>query len=424
MRTSEKCLNRIFKAVISLFGSAWLALAHANPVDLPNPAPSGSQFPHLHVSNDALYMSWLATLPESQTALQFARWQNGKWSPVQEIARGADWFVNWADFPSLTVLKDGTLAAHWLQKSAPDSYAYDVRLSFSRDQGQRWSSAQSPHDDGTKTEHGFVTLLPRSDGDLSMVWLDGRATAQAAHAGHGSGGANATNHGEEQMQLRHARFNRDGVKQSEQAIDSDTCTCCQTTAVLHGDAMVAAYRDHAPGEIRDIAFVRMQAEKWMTPAIVHADQWEIPGCPVNGPALASSGKHMAIAWYTGAQLKPRVQLALARADISGFHPPVQVAGGEVLGRVALTAISEQAFVVSWLERAGEQSLLRVQRHDVLASGQLAAGKVHDITRFTNGRGSGFPRLAQLNGELIIAWTEPQATSPSQVRVARLPLTAL
>ena len=30
-----------------------------------------------------------------------------------EAASGDDWFVNWADFPSVIALPDGSLAAHW-----------------------------------------------------------------------------------------------------------------------------------------------------------------------------------------------------------------------------------------------------------------------------------------------------------------------
>ena len=49
---------------------------------------------------------------------------------------GYDWFVNWADVPSVVRLANGTLAGHWLQKSGADTYAYDVRLAYSHDDGK------------------------------------------------------------------------------------------------------------------------------------------------------------------------------------------------------------------------------------------------------------------------------------------------
>ena len=70
-------------------------------------------------------------------------------------------------------LPNGTIVGHWLQKSGPDTYAYDVRLSYSKDDGKTWSPSFIPHHDGTKTEHGFASLFPLGDG-LGAIWLDGR----------------------------------------------------------------------------------------------------------------------------------------------------------------------------------------------------------------------------------------------------------
>ena len=56
--------------------------------------------------------------------------QGGAWSAPETVAAGKDWFVNWADFPSVAVLPDGALFAHWLRKSGPANHAYDVRVSL------------------------------------------------------------------------------------------------------------------------------------------------------------------------------------------------------------------------------------------------------------------------------------------------------
>ena len=56
------------------------------------------------------------------------------------MTSGEDLFVNWADVPSVVLLDDGTLAAHWLQCSGLPMYAYDVRLSWSRDAGKTWDA--------------------------------------------------------------------------------------------------------------------------------------------------------------------------------------------------------------------------------------------------------------------------------------------
>ena len=84
-------------------------------------------------------------------------------------------------------LPSGVIVAHWLQKSGPDTYAYDVRLSYSKDDGKTWSPSFLPHQDGTRTEHGFASLFPMGDG-LGLVWLDpsardARASAATARSG-------------------------------------------------------------------------------------------------------------------------------------------------------------------------------------------------------------------------------------------------
>ncbi|NQD38245.1 exo-alpha-sialidase [Permianibacter sp. IMCC34836] len=351
-------------------------------------------------------MSWLEKVDGAPASLWFASLQGKQWSAPTKISSGDNWFINWADFPSLVALSDGTLVAHWLQKSAPDSYAYDIRLVFSPDHGRHWSAPFSPHDDGTPTEHGFVTLLPQRDNTLSVVWLDGREARGDA----------------ETMQLRHASFDREGKKLTEQVIDSDTCTCCQTTATTLPDGIVVGYRDHAANEIRDIATLRWQRGSWSAPQIVHADNWEIPGCPVNGPALASFAQQLAVAWYTGGQNIPRVQVAFAGAD-GAFGAPLRVDTGRPLGRVALVMVSAHQAVVSWLERDGEQAALRLRRID-LEQQQLRAGPVHTLVHTGLGRSSGFPRLVIQGDNIIAAWTDTSEAKMPQVRSLAIPLAKL
>jgi hypothetical protein len=108
------------------------------------------------------------------------------------VATGTDWFVNWADVPSVMRLDDGGLVGHWLQKSGSSAYAYDVKLSRSGDDGRSWSPAFTPHSDGTKTEHGFASLLQMPGAGLGLLWLDGRASSSGGHGGH---------HGDEMKRL-------------------------------------------------------------------------------------------------------------------------------------------------------------------------------------------------------------------------------
>lgn len=363
--------------------------------DWPLPAAAGSAQPHLSQSHDGtLLLSWIERLPEGGHRLVFAGHRAKGWSPVREIARGKDWFVNWADVPALQALPDGSLWAHTLVKNGEEAYAYDVRLQVSRDGGRRWQRAPAVHDDGTPTEHGFASLWPQSDGTLGITWLDGRHTAGGHdHDSHGSAGA---------MTLRAATFGSQG-KTAESELDAMTCDCCQTDAAVGGRGVLVAYRDRDPGEIRDIKVTRFDGQAWTPPALVHPDRWRMPACPVNGPAIAARGDGAWVAWYTGVGEAPSVRLAASTDAGASFGAPRVVASGESqLGRVDV-AVDADGVWMAWMEEAGNAQSLWLARYDTALVAEAFRVRVADVAG--RGRGTGFPRLQVRDGSAWLAWTD-------------------
>ena len=94
------------------------------------PAGPGARYPHLAAAPGGrpLLMSWLE--PGSQPGefgLRQATWQSDRrWSPAREVVAGADWFINWADFPSVVPVDERRWIAHWLQQRPGGVYSYDV----------------------------------------------------------------------------------------------------------------------------------------------------------------------------------------------------------------------------------------------------------------------------------------------------------
>ena len=103
---------------------------------LTSPAAANSAQPQLSTQGDHAVLSWIERSGDT-AALRFSERTTTGWTDARTVASGTNWFVNWADVPSVVRLQNGTLAAHWLQKSAGSSYAYDVRLPFSKDDGRR-----------------------------------------------------------------------------------------------------------------------------------------------------------------------------------------------------------------------------------------------------------------------------------------------
>lgn len=376
---------------------------------VPAPAGAGSQYPHLAGGESdgvPLVLSWLQSLPAGGVALQQAHWRDGGWSAPVTVASGADWFVNWADFPSVVPVTATTWLAHWLQQRPGSVYSYDVRIAASTDAGRSWTPATSPHDDRTPTEHGFVTMF--ADGGRGRaVWLDGRHTGGGQDHAHGTGTGSMT--------LRGATLGADGrVAGADAEIDARTCDCCQTDAAITGDGPVVVYRDRGDDEVRDIALVRLERGQWSAPVIVHRDGWKIDACPVNGPAVAARGRTVVVAWFTAPD-RPRVRVAFSDDAGRTFSAPVEIGGGDAVGRVDAVLLDDGRAVVSWLRQGPSGAEILAQPVDRSAT----RGPAVVVAGTSVQRASGFPQMALAGSGLLFAWTEAGADPSLRTAYATL-----
>jgi hypothetical protein len=374
------------------------------------PAGAASGQPQLTVSDRGVILSWVERQGQAAT-LKFSERMDGRWSEPRVVASGSDWFVNWADVPSVGRLSDGTMHAHWLQKSGPGTYAYDVRLAYSKDDGNTWSPSFVPHTDGTKTEHGFASLFEMPGKGLGVVWLDGRGMRpQAEHASHGAADAGS-------MSVRFATFDRDWKQTSEMPVDLRVCECCPTTAAITADGPIAAFRNRTDDEVRDIYVARFVNGKWTEPKAVFNDGWQIPACPVNGPMLSARGRDVAIAWFTMKDEQGRAFVAFSKDAGHTFGAPVRIDEAGALGRVDVELMPDGSAVASWIELAGKQSDFKVRRVD--ASGMKSPPVT--VSELAGNRASGYPRVAAHGEELVFAWTDTSGgRSQVHTAVARSP----
>jgi hypothetical protein len=369
-----------------------------------SPAASNSAQPQISSSPRGLILSWIERHGAKAT-LRYAERTASGWSAPRDVAAGSDWFVNWADVPSVVRLASGELVAHWLQKSGPDTYAYDVRLAHSKDEGRTWSRSFTPHSDGTRTEHGFASLLQMPGGGLGLAWLDGRAMKGAgSHGAHG-GDAGA-------MSVRFATFGRDWTQTSELPVDLRVCECCPTTAAVTSDGPIVAYRNRTEDEVRDIFISRLENGKWTEPEAVHADGWKIDACPVNGPMLSARGRDVVVAWFTAQGDQPRALVAFSNDAGRTFRPPIRIDDAGSLGRVDVELLPDGSAVASWIELADQRAQFRVRR--IQPSG--AKSPALTVSGLASGRASGYPRMGLSGDQLLLAWTDSE-NGRSQVRTA-------
>jgi hypothetical protein len=370
-----------------------------------SPTDGDSREPEMSPThNDGVILSWVEKIGDKRYALRAAMLESIRWSETRTVAEGENWFVNWADFPSVIALKDGTLAAHWLVKSGPGTYAYDVNISTSKDAGRTWSTPLVPHRDNTQTEHGFVSLVPLPDGRLGAIWLDGRNMKNMKETEEHAPAS-------ESMTLRYAAIDANGNLTDEAQLDERVCECCQTSATVTSQGPIAVYRDRSPTEVRDIYIVRQVNGSWTNPQPVFADNWQINGCPVNGPSIAADGSSVVVAWFSSPNDTPRVKVAFSQDAGATFSQPIQVDDGTNVGRVDALLLPDGSALVCWLAGTVDGGEIKVRR----VRGDGAVGPVSVLAKTDISRSSGFPRMARRGNQVHFAWTE--FGKPSRVRTA-------
>jgi hypothetical protein len=368
------------------------------PLEVPA-AAEGSGQPQLTTSARGVILSWLEQR-DATTTLKFAERTGGTWSGVRTVASDDNWFVSWADVPTVLRMSDGTLVATWNPAIDPALEAYELRLAYSRDDGATWSRPIAPHHDGTRTQHGFPSLFELPDATLGLVWLDGRD--QELKASDPDAAA---------MSLYFARFDRGWKQIAESAIDTRVCECCPTAAAVTDDGVVTAFRDRTPREIRDINVVRLENGVWTPARPLHVDGWEIEACPVNGPALSARGRNVAAAWFTAAGENGRVLGAFSTDAGRTWGEPVALSDGVPRGHVDIELLDDGSAAATWVELGDEGSQVRMRR--IEASG----GRSVSIDVSGSGRVTGYPRMARFGTELIFVWPESLDGGRERLRAA-------
>ena len=144
---------------------------------------------------------------------------------------------------------------------------------------------------------------------------------------------------------------------------------------------------------------------------VHADNWKIAACPVNGPALSANGRTVAIAWFTAQGDEGHAYAAFSSDAGRSFGAPIRLDDASALGRVDVVLLPDGSAAATWIEFADNRADFRMRR--VTTSGERSVPIA--IGAMASSRASGYPRMAAFGREIVFAWTE--AGTPSQVKTA-------
>ena len=373
-----------------------------------NPFPENSSESFLLSTDKDLFISWTEQVLDSNF-LYVTKLEGGSWSNKKLITKGTDWFVNWADFPSISYnnLSNSIFSFH-LQKSSEETFSYDVNYHINSK--ETWKDMNKIHDDNTFSEHGFVSSIPYKDGFM-VSWLDGRNTYGVGDHGHAKGA----------MTIRSAVLDSNGNIVSQNVIDEMVCECCQTSMAISGDIPIVVYRDRSEGEIRDIYYSRYIDSNWTEPHPIHNDGWEINGCPVNGPNVDSYGDNVVVSWFSASNGRPKVNLKFSTDNGRTFGDKILIdeVDNSPLGRVDIELISETEAMISWLSTVDGKGKLLIRK--IKTNGEIGLIKVVD--EISTERSTGFPQIEKFNDDVYISWTDNSELG-KKVRVTKIPLLSI
>ncbi|HZI50218.1 MAG TPA: exo-alpha-sialidase [Terriglobia bacterium] len=398
MNTSNKTLTQLPAVIITVAFLLTMGCSDRSVIssieEVTTPATGESEEPNLSVGPSGdVYLSWLELSKEGIKTLKFAMKTANGWSEPRTISQNDTLLMNYADFPSVLELPNSTLAAHWLS-TIPERGGYNVSVAISRDKGQTWSEPVTPHRDGAAVEHGFVSLAPAGNG-VAVIWLDSRKLEK----------------GSDDVSLMTTLVDPDGKLGTESEIDERVCECCQPSSVAVQGGFLTVYRDRSKEEIRDIVVTRFDGKEWSPPKTVFEDRWQISACPIQGPAIAAAGEHVAVAWFTAVGDKPKVQVALSEDGGKTFGPPTQVDEGDPIGRVDVIALESGGAVATWIEHSPDLGGV-VRARQVSAGGD--AQEAVTVGKTSIGNASGFPRVERSGASIVFAWTD---TDEHRIRTA-------
>ena len=344
--------------------------------------------PNLVSDGDQLTLTWISSEEDQNAILFYSQYEDNKWTEPISIDSGSDWFVNWADFPAHATNED-LLLTSYLKKSDSGTYTYDVLLNLETLSGKKIKENFLLHTDGIKAEHGFVSMVPSLKNGFYVTWLDGRNTAINSEEAH-----------HKAMTIRFAEITSIGKIINETELDATTCDCCQTSIAMSSEGPLVVYRNRSKDEIRDIFITRYKDGLWEKPRPIHNDGWVINGCPVNGPKVVVNSLNTAVAWFTAAEGKPKVNVSFSNSDGGDFKPPIQLNDLNALGRVDVAFLNSNEVLVSYMELDDHGTYLKIKK--VSIDGKVSEAKT--IAVIDEGRNSGVPQLEIMKENVFLAWT--------------------
>jgi len=237
-------------------------------------------------------------------------------------------------------------------------YTADIRFSYSKNSGKTFSLPVTVNDDGLLTGHSFNEMRVDEQGNIAIVWLDGRLKTPNKR-GQGSAIFMATGN----------LTKSDHLDKSQQVfankeIVNGTCVCCRLAIDTNNNGNLAILWRHIYGDnIREFAITTVNEQN--SPYQVSYDHWQINGCPHQGGALSiDDSNRYHLVWFN--QGDKGKGIFYAHSDDAGKTLSTPLTVGEQAAQAAHPHMSEHNGIVDivWTQFTGiEHQLWHQSSHD-------------------------------------------------------------
>lgn len=386
---------------------------------------------HVSIASEGRFLAavWAASGPAGSDIYAATSADGGESfsAPVRVNAIAGQANVNGEQPPQVVIARVNgrrSLVALWTAKGASGTGLLTARSS---DEGRTFTPAAAVQGTNGSGNRGWESLAADSQGRPVSIWLDHREMLPSARSGEGhhhgqSAGSEAAADGAARAQASQLFFAPlDGS--SPRAITRGVCYCCRTALSVAADGSIyAAWRHVYAGNQRDIAFTasRDGGRTFTAPVRVSRDDWEINGCPENGPAIAIDRQHRVhVVWPTRVIDRGAETLALFHAvttDGKVFTPRHRIPTMGLAYHPRVATAPDGSLLVAWDEAAGGGRRVRLARGTADETGTMTFRPV-DLPGPVEGR---YPSLAITPTHLVVAWTSARP-QPSQIAVVRVPL---
>lgn len=257
--------------------------------------------------------------------------------PVRVNDQAGDAVVRNENPPKLALGPQGEVYACWANERA--RWKGNIRFARSTDGGKTFSPAVNLNSDagGEPAGHAFQSIAVDSAGRIHVAWIDERAKKSSDRG----------------AEIR-ISTSQDGGRtfSPDRRVVGDVCECCRTTLQTDsaGRLLVSYRKVPAQGPMyRDIVVARSDdGGRSFTPTVVSRDGWEIPGCPVAGPALSlDSQDKIVVVWFTGGAERPGLYFATSTDQGTTWSARRLLDPERKLGKHAHAVSAGNRVLVAW-----------------------------------------------------------------------------